>query len=258
MLSAAGFELDLSSPVVCTAIHNGHNLSPAVSEIMRIDESARLREEDPFTADFIAICKNRIVANYSRFEFDLNRPREKAIYQKPADAWGLNVWQSSPSREILENSLQKYDEFYSQFEIYLKKLLQKFPVITVFDIHSYNHRRKGPEAPLDDPNENPDIILGTLNRNTRWGNHYKKIAEKFRKGSCLSKLLDVRFNVKFPGGYLQKWIKTNFPDSICCISVEFKKIFMDEWTGKLNNVAFSELKKILSAVITSMEQELSK
>ena len=82
MLSTAGFELDLSNPVVCTAIHNGHNLSPAVSENMKIDESARLREEDPFTAAFIANCKNRVIANYSRFEFDLNRPREKAIYLK--------------------------------------------------------------------------------------------------------------------------------------------------------------------------------
>ena len=44
--------------------------------------------------------------------------------------------------------------------------------------------------------------------------------------------LDVRENVKFRGGNFAAWIHTNFPKNACVLSVEFKKIFMNEWTGE--------------------------
>ena len=44
--------------------------------------------------------------------------------------------------------------------------------------------------------------------------------------------LDVRENVKFFGGNHPRWAHEKFPESACVIAVEFKKFFMDEWTGQ--------------------------
>ena len=43
--------------------------------------------------------------------------------------------------------------------------------------------------------------------------------------------LDVRENVKFKGGRLSRWVHEQFPDTGCALAIEFKKTFMDEWTG---------------------------
>ena len=76
------------SPVVATAIHNGHKVREEVGHLLALSEAERLREEDPFTGIWTDIAKTRIIANFSRFQVDLNRPREGAVYTKPEDAWG--------------------------------------------------------------------------------------------------------------------------------------------------------------------------
>ena len=40
------------SPVIATAIHDGHHLRTDVAAVIRLDDSARLREEDPFTGEW--------------------------------------------------------------------------------------------------------------------------------------------------------------------------------------------------------------
>ena len=81
-----------SGPLVATAIHDGHEVRPDVLDLMSIPEANRLREEDPFTGDWTAVAPTRVVGTRSRFEVDLNRPRDGAVYRTPADAWGLEVW----------------------------------------------------------------------------------------------------------------------------------------------------------------------
>lgn len=73
------------SRVVCTAIHNGHRLRPALRENCALSEAERLREEDPFTADLIANMPITVIGNDSRYEYDLNRPPETCVYE---EAWG--------------------------------------------------------------------------------------------------------------------------------------------------------------------------
>jgi N-formylglutamate amidohydrolase len=75
------------SPIVGTAIHNGHNVRSDVQALMALPRNDRLREEDPFTEFIIRDLSNRIVCHRSRFEVDLNRPREAAVYLSPEQAW---------------------------------------------------------------------------------------------------------------------------------------------------------------------------
>ena len=44
--------------------------------------------------------------------------------------------------------------------------------------------------------------------------------------------LDVRENVRFRGGHLSRWCRRRYPDTGCVLAIEFKKVFMDEWTGE--------------------------
>ena len=154
-------KLDGDIPVIAAAIHNGHQLSENLVPLSGLDESERFREEDPFTGLWTSISDNRIIAHQSRFEFDLNRPPDKAIYMSPSDAWDLNVWKNAPSQEILANSLRHYNNLYLKFHDGINSLLNKFGSVVVFDLHSFNHRRNGPNAPPGDVSENPEINIGT-------------------------------------------------------------------------------------------------
>ena len=85
------------SPVLATAIHNGHTVRADIEALMAISAEERLREEDPFTEFVTRDVPNRIVFHRSRFEIDLNRPREGAVYLSPEQAWGLDIWKQRPA-----------------------------------------------------------------------------------------------------------------------------------------------------------------
>jgi len=42
----------------------------------------------------------------------------------------------------------------------------------------------------------------------------------------------VRFDVKFTGGHQCRWLKSRYGDRCCAIATEFKKVYIDEWTGE--------------------------
>src|SRR5690606_11172722 len=121
-----------------------------------------LREEDPFTAVWTSIGDTRVVARHSRFEVDFNRPRDKAIYRTPEDAWGLTVWAPDTPAALFDESLAIHDAFYDRMGDLLAGLIRRFGHIVVLDLHSYNHRRPTPDA-IADPETNPDINVGTGN-----------------------------------------------------------------------------------------------
>ena len=234
-MDLAEFTQSTDSPLVATAIHNGHAVRPEVLALMAISEADRLREEDPFTGEWTSIAPTRIVVLQSRFEVDLNRPRRKAVYLRPEDAWGLEVWKSPPSEEEVGRSLATYDAFYSRVGEVLDGLTARFDRVVLFDLHSYNHRRDGPDGLVADPEQNPEVIVGTgsMNRD-RWGPVVDGLIEAMREFDLLGRCLDVRENVKFQGGHFSKWIHRRYPESVCAPAIELKKLFMDEWTGRLD------------------------
>jgi N-formylglutamate deformylase len=97
---------DPSSPIIIAAIHDGHQIRTELAEYLSLGESSRLREEDPFTGKWLSISKNTITTKTSRFEVDLNRPREKAVYLKPEDSWGLKVWKNKSQMNFIKGLLK--------------------------------------------------------------------------------------------------------------------------------------------------------
>jgi N-formylglutamate deformylase len=243
---------ELASPLLATAIHNGHDVRPEIEKYFAINKFDRLREEDPYTGYLAEVAESRIILNTSRFEVDLNRSREDALYRKPEQAWGLNVWKENVPVAVWEYSLGEYDYFYSLLERSINKFIESWGYIIVFDIHSYNYKREGKDKE-GDPEKNPEINIGTGTMNRRlWEPVVDLFKSQLRNYNYMGKNLDVRENIKFQGGYLARWIHSRYPGRSCVLSIEFKKFFMDEWSGAVDIVQLKELRKLLNATIPAI------
>jgi len=64
--------------------------------------------------------------------------------------------------------------------------------------------------------------------------------------------------VKFRGGNFSRWIHENFADSACCLAVEFKKFFMDEWTGVIDPHEFEAIPQALTSSLSGLRESLQK
>jgi hypothetical protein len=245
-------------PLVATAVHDGHEIREELRCHVALDELSRLREEDPFTGLWTQVAPTRVVGLRSRFEVDLNRPRDKAVYRTPEDAWGLTVWKDEPPNELFERSLAQYDAFYDAMRSLFQELAEQHGRFIVFDIHTYNHRRQGTDGPVADPEGNPQVNIGTGTMNRRrWAPVVDAFIETLRGFDFPGGKLDVRENVKFFGGNWPRWIHEAFPDTGVAIAIEFKKFFMDEWTGAPDMELVDSIGQALAATAPAVLEEMS-
>ena len=224
-----------------------------------LSEPGRLREEDPGTGTWTDVAPNQLIGRRSRFEVDLNRPRDKAVYRTEADAWGLKVWKRPPDDDTVAKSLAVYDAFYDETHAVLSRMVARYGRVVVLDLHSYNHRRDGAENPPADPRENPDINLGTGTMvRSRWASLVDRFIVDLRNADFPGKPLDVRENVKFRGGHFPQWIHEHFPETVCALSVEVKKFYIDEWTGILDTETSSAVLRALKSTVWGIYEELTR
>jgi N-formylglutamate deformylase len=220
-----------AGPLVATAIHAGSHMRRSLHPYCNLGRAQRLREEDPFTDRIARVAPVRVVGERSRFEVDLNRPPQKAIYLRPEDAWGLDVYHDLPWEER-DASMRLYDEFYTEMRRTMDQLFRSHERVVVLDVHSYNHQRQGPGI-IDDPAQNPEVNIGTANMDRQaWAAVVESLMEALRQPLSDGRSLDVRENIKFKGGYFGQWLHANYGARVCPIAIEYKKIFMDEWTGE--------------------------
>lgn len=247
------------SPLVASALHHGHDAQPEVESLFAIDEPARLHEEDPHTGEWTQIAKTQIVALRTRFEVDLNRPRDKAVYLDPEDAWGLNVWKNRPDARLLQRLYAQYDEFYAHVHSVLSELLSEYRHVVVYDLHTYNHRRDGADSPPLDWRLNPEINVGTGTMDREfWGAIVERFMGDLRKYDFGGRSLDVRENVRFRGGNFAKWIHETFPRRVCCLAIEVKKFFMDEWSESALPEEVEKIYHALKSTLPGVEEELER
>lgn len=89
-------KIDDYVPYVCAAVHNGHHFSKDLWKNCWHTEHERLYEEDPHTGQMISGLPITLIAHDSRFEYDLNRAPETAIYET---AWGKTLWKKPLSKK---------------------------------------------------------------------------------------------------------------------------------------------------------------
>lgn len=245
----ASFRLSEDDVLIATAVHNGHALRPELADLIGLDESTRLREEDPHTGDIAARFGTMAVAHRSRFEVDLNREREEAVYRGPEDAWGLHIWNRPLTRDEVAQSLLLYDGFYRDLASVLDILVAEHGGFVLYDIHSYNHRRGGPEAEPDPAAAAPTVNLGTGSLPERWKGVADVFMESMRENTLDGVQLDVRENIRFEGRQVARWVHDNYGETSCALAIEIKKVFMDEWTGEVDRDRLRQLGDALTGSV---------
>lgn len=247
------------SSIIATAVHEGHSTRPDLQSLYALDHDGRLREEDPYTEFTIRDVPNRIVVHRSRFEVDINRSRDDAVYLRPEQAWGLNVWTKALPANQIETSLETHDAYYDMLLTFLKGIERQFGRFVVLDVHSYNHRRDGPTALPTSPDKAPDINIGTSSMDrVRWAPVVDALTAHFGSFSINGHRLDVRENIAFQGkGEQTRFIHEHFPKTGCAIAVEFKKFFMDEWTGEPDTAVLDQLRHIIATAVPMLEKTLA-
>lgn len=253
------FRGDWQSQLVATAIHTGHDLRPEVAELMVLDEDDRFREEDPFTDALGSHVPDQVVVHRSRFEVDLNRPAETAVYATPEQSWGMQVWRDETlPQNVIDRSLAQREEFYSALATRLDEVAARGPFV-LFDVHSYNHRRDGAEADPEPQDDNPDVNLGTgsLDRD-RWAEVVDTFITTMEAHTVGGERIDVRENIKFEGAELARWVHERYPDTGCALAIEFKKTYMDEWTGEPDHQRIAESAAALGATAQAILEVLER
>jgi hypothetical protein len=220
-------------PYVATAIHAGHNLREPLAQKCLLDPLERKFEEDPYTDDMIMGLPIVLYGLDSRYEYDLNRNPEEAVYDK---AWGKDVWKSPLTDEERSESLRKHTNYYIVLNTLLQKLESTFGICILFDMHSYNYERLGSNTPL--------FNIGTENIDTArfgsyidiWQMELSLIDLRIVETQC--KIDDV-----FKGrGYQAVFIRENHPNTLI-FPTELKKVYQnpansDPYSDVIDNLSF--------------------
>ncbi len=229
-------KIDDYVPFACGAVHDGHQFRKELWDNCLHTEYDRWYEEDPCTKEFVKSLPILIAGCDSRFEYDLNRDPDNAVFET---AWGKELWKTPLDEAQHRKSLEKHFAFYSVVNALIKKLEDLFGIAVVYDMHSYNWRRWDREVPV--------INLGTTNiDNERFGADVESWRQSLSELQLphgietTSKINDTFFG----NGYFLKFITQNFKNTLV-LATEFKKIYCDE----LQQIIFPE-------VVLSIEEQL--
>ncbi|MCA5004891.1 N-formylglutamate amidohydrolase [Sphingobacterium bovistauri] len=245
------------SPFWSFAIHDGHLISEDLKPYIALTDKQRLREEDPYTALIGDLPVNQFIVETSRFQVDLNREVENSVYLNPEQAWGLKVFLPNfPSNYLLE-LYRHHQSLYYTIERHIATTIKKFGFFVILDIHSYNAKRESADEIIN-TDLNPQINLGTLYNNEKWRDFIDDFSTTLKSLKLNNKDIDVRENIKFKGGNLAKHILKQLGELGCVISIEFRKDFMNEWTGEVYHDKLSEYNQILKETVESLRPYLLK
>ncbi|MFD1061861.1 N-formylglutamate amidohydrolase [Winogradskyella litorisediminis] len=216
------FTLKIESYVhyACAAVHDGHQFRKELWDNCLHTEYERWYEEDPETKRMVASHPIVLAACDSRFEYDLNRDPENAVFDT---AWGKQLWKSPLDASEKEHSLKKHSNFYKVVEALISKLEEKFEICIVYDMHSYNWKRWDREVPTWN--------LGTSNiDNERFGNEVESWRVTLASINLPHGIKQTsKINDTFQGnGYFLKFITNNFKNTLV-LATEIAKVYCDEY-----------------------------
>lgn len=248
---------DGRGPVLGVALHAGNRIREKLAPYFKLTLEERRREEDPMTDIWATTCDHMFINYTSRFVVDLNRARDKAIYLKPEDAWGIQVWKEDlPSKER-DASLNSYDHFYKLISDKIERMIEEYGKIILLDIHSYNHQRDG-EGKISPLSLNPDIDLGlTTADSEKFSDSIRVMREVLENSRIRGREIFVGENIRYPtGGHFPEWVYSTYKENVCCITLEIKKIYMNEWTGQVDLVAVEDIRVAIQKAINEAKKVL--
>jgi hypothetical protein len=233
-------------PYICGAVHDGHQFRKSLWENCIHTEYERWYEEDPCTREMVRSHPIVIAGCDSRFEYDLNRPPETAVFE---EAWGKQLWRKPLSDAEKKHSLNKHNSFYRVVAALVKQLEKRHERVIVFDMHSYNWRRW--DRPV------PTWNLGTENiDNDRFGGivdswSAKLAGMKLPGGIPQTSLINDVFQ---GNGYFLKYITSHFNNTLV-LATEISKVYCDELSGIIYPEVVRSVEKHLIELIPLQVKE---
>jgi hypothetical protein len=229
-------------PYVCAAIHDGHQFRKELWDNCLHTEYDRWYEEDPETKNMVISQPILISANDSRFEYDLNRTPETAVFET---AWGKQLWKTPLPENQKQKSLKKHQAFYDVVKALVEKLEKKFGVAIVYDMHSYNWKRWDREVPTWN--------LGTHNiDNARFGDDVEAWRQSLSEiiFSNTIKSTALINNTFYGNGYFLKFITKNFKNTLV-LATEIAKIYCDE----MQQIVYPEIVDVIEEQLRNRIRE---
>ncbi|MGB0652362.1 MAG: N-formylglutamate amidohydrolase [Thermoplasmatota archaeon] len=255
---AATVHYEAASPLIGTAVHAHHHIREDIQPKLALGAAERFYEEDPETHRFLGRLLHNVLPNQSRYEFDINRPPDTTVYTKPSLAWGAQVWKPEEPLNQYERefSLEKWYEFHTLMDCAVEDAISRFGFAVVFDFHSYNYQRKGYTDWRTD--DKPVINVGTrhLNLDQRGQEIKESVVESLRGHTVLGEEALVQENGVFYGGYLNRRLSHLYGNKVVTLSVEYKKVYMDERTGELYEDVTRDLVAQMDDTIVSLADHL--
>ncbi len=241
-------------PVVTAAVHSGHDIRPELRRWMAISEDDRRRNEDPLTDFWLPLGDTTIRVNRSRFEVDLDRPRDLAVPDRAEPE--LRVWNLHPPPRVLQGSLELHDRFYASVHGILERLVDDWGAILVLDVRS----RAAPLLGGEERASHPEVMLDTsaIDRQ-RFGRLAERFAQSLRECVPRDQPLVVGGFVPAEGdGYFTRWLYATYGDRVCTISVAFRNCFSDPWDGTADLAAIHQRRAGLAHAILAAREELDR
>lgn len=229
-------KIDEYVPYICAAIHDGHQFRKELWDNCLHTEYDRWYEEDPETKNMIASHPIVIAGCDSRFEYDLNRAPEDAVF---VTAWGKQLWKTPLPEAQKQKSLAKHEAFYKVVHTLVKTIETKHKVAIVYDMHSYNWQRWDREVPTWN--------LGTSNvDNERFGPDIEAWRQSLSEMQLPNDIKSTALinDTFFGNGYFLKYITNSFKNTLV-LATEIAKVYCNEY----EQVNFPE-------VVKSVEKQL--
>ncbi len=217
-------KIDDYVPYACAAIHDGHHFSNDLWDNCLHTEYERWYEEDPCTGQMISGLPITLIAHDSRFEYDLNRHPQAAIYDT---AWGKKLWKVPLSQKQKDRALNKHENFYKVVLTLSVKLEELFGSCVFYDLHSYNWKRWDRKVPV--------FNLGTSNVDQE---KYSVAIKQWQEilddmPLPIEEKVTCSINDVFQGnGYFLKYVTSNSLNTLV-LATEISKIYCDESSGKI-------------------------
>jgi hypothetical protein len=229
-------KIDEYVPYACGAVHDGHQFRKELWDNCIHTEYERWYEEDPETKNMVASHPILIAGCDSRFEYDLNRTPDEAVFET---AWGKQLWKEPLPNNQKETSLDKHTNFYKVVNALIHKLEEKFGISIVYDMHSYNWKRWDRKVPTWN--------LGTSNvDNERFGNEIESWRKSLSELNLPNQIKSTSAinNTFYGNGYFLKYITKNFQNTLV-LATEIAKVYCDEYTGIIYPEVVSAVEKQL-------------
>lgn len=247
---------DDNTPLIGTALHYASGIREDLHPKLKVSPETMYYEEDPETHRFLGPMLHTVTPNQSRFELDLNRPPDTTIYTKPSLAWGIDVWNEPLNQYEKEFSLEKWYEFNTMLDCAVENAIERFGYAVVFDFHAYNYQRKGPTDWRTDGK--PTINLGTrhLNLDETGRSTVASFLKDIKGHTVQGEECLVEENGVFYGGYVNRRLAHLYGKKVTTLSIEYKKVYMDENTGEVYRDVLDDLVAQMDTSIRDLADRL--